>query len=73
VFRFVWFGRRLFGVVLLLELDRAEEAEPFLDAAEVIQAVDVLEEREFASALVVKVLPRRPSVLMSIQSSPRRR
>lgn len=39
-----WFGRRLVGVVLLLELDRAEVAEPFLDAAGVIETVDVLED-----------------------------
>jgi len=32
--------------VLRLELDRAEEAEPLLDAAGVIEAVDVLEERQ---------------------------
>nr|WP_055598061.1 hypothetical protein [Streptomyces hirsutus] len=40
------FGRCLFSVVLLLELDRAEVAEPLLDAAGVIEAVEVLEERE---------------------------
>lgn len=40
------FGRCLVGVVLLLELDRAEVAQPFLDAVGVVEAVDVLEERE---------------------------
>lgn len=40
------FGRRLVGVVHLLELDRAEVAEPLLDAPGVIEAVDVLEQRE---------------------------
>jgi hypothetical protein len=40
------FGRFLVGVVLLLVLDRAEVAESFLDAAGVVEAVDVLEECE---------------------------
>nr|WP_237409410.1 hypothetical protein [Streptomyces sp. M2CJ-2] len=40
------FGRCLVGVVLLLELDRAGVAEPFLDAAGGVEAVEVLEERE---------------------------
>lgn len=38
------YGRCLVGVVLLLELDGAEVAEPFLDAAGVVEPVDVLEE-----------------------------
>jgi hypothetical protein len=32
--------------VLLLELDRTEVAEPFLDAPGVVKAVDVLEQRQ---------------------------
>jgi transposase len=39
-FQVRWFGRRLVGVVLLLELDGAEIAEPFLDTAGVVEAVD---------------------------------
>lgn len=42
-FQVHWFGRCLVGVMLLLELDGAEVAEPFLDAAGVIEAVDVLD------------------------------
>ncbi len=40
------FVRYPVGVVLLLELDGAEVAEPFLDAPGVVGAVDVLDERE---------------------------
>lgn len=40
------FGHRPVGVVLLLECDGAEVAEPFLDASAVVEAVDVLEERQ---------------------------
>ncbi|WSI69319.1 hypothetical protein OG599_03970 [Streptomyces sp. NBC_01335] len=39
-------GRRSVGVVLLLELDGAEAAEPLLDPSAVAEPIDVLEERQ---------------------------
>ncbi|MCZ4611043.1 hypothetical protein O3S80_46270 [Streptomyces sp. Lzd4kr] len=52
--------------MLLLELDGAEVAEPLLDAAGVIEAVDVLEEREIRVGPGRETRPRMHSVLISI-------
>lgn len=71
-----WFGRCLVGVVIFLEFDGAEVVDPFLDAAGIVEAVDVFKGREVhfgpggedeaADALGLDQLTRRAVSLMGV-------